>query len=299
MGQMRDFKCTYDNASGFGEWVSEETGITFPEAYTEREAMLRLALAVKRHQNVNWCQLPFCHTVEAETLGGNVRMGNGVVGPRAGSPICRTLEEVLALPDLDDERSAAGRLAETLEACKELKAMGETVVFLVSGPMTILGGLVDSQVLFRALRKSPELVMQVFEKIERVILEVIRRAEAAGVDAISYADSAGGVNLIGPKAGEMVARQFTYGLLRRVDQMLKPETIVLLCPKTALALLDTEQAVWRDHKLPESMGYCDAVLSMRGQVRFTGQSCVNNVHARLEERILRELALCEPPEGEA
>ena len=50
MGRIADFKCGYDNASGFGTWAGEEYGILFPQAYKEADMMRKLALAVKEHE---------------------------------------------------------------------------------------------------------------------------------------------------------------------------------------------------------------------------------------------------------
>ena len=81
MARIADFRCTYDNASGFGAWAAEDYGIKFPDAYTEHEMMVKLALAVKEHNGAAVCLLPFCHTLEAEALGGIIRLGDGVIGP--------------------------------------------------------------------------------------------------------------------------------------------------------------------------------------------------------------------------
>ena len=35
MKRIRDFRCSYDNPSGFGEWVVKDFDIRFPEAYLE------------------------------------------------------------------------------------------------------------------------------------------------------------------------------------------------------------------------------------------------------------------------
>lgn len=81
MARIADFRCTYDNASGFGAWAAEDYGIKFPDAYTEHEMMVKLALAVKEHNGAAVCLLPFCHTLEAEALGGIIRLVDGVTGP--------------------------------------------------------------------------------------------------------------------------------------------------------------------------------------------------------------------------
>lgn len=291
MGRIVDFQCTYEHASGFGMWASEEFGIVFPKAYQEREEIASLAKAVKQHNGTKFCLLPFCHTLEIEALGGNIRLGGCEAGPRAGNYICRNVEDVHNLPALDVESDAAIRLRETLAACRILKEAGETVVFQVSGPLTILNGLVDSETLFRALLKRMEVVQRALEKLERDILTMMKVAEEAGADMLSYADPSGGVSLVGPKVAGCVAKEFTARLLKHADEVLNDKTPVFLCPKTALSLIGTEVADWKEHELPEAMDYMEAVLYMKKQIRYVGQSCVNQMGNRLEDRILKELVL--------
>lgn len=293
MARIADFQCTYDNAAGFGTWASDDYGILFPEGYKEAGMMVKLAKAVKEHNQAAMCQIPFCHTLEAEALGGKIRLGDGVAGPRAGAYICKSLEEVLELSALSLESEQAGRLRETLRACRMLKEMGEPVVFLVSGPMTILNGLVDPGQLFRAFLKKPELAARIFEAMGRDILTVMKAAEEAGADMISYADPAGGINIVGPKVAERVVDMFTAPFLKLVEKELTKETAVLLCPKTAFALIGTEAAQWKDWELSEPMEYLAAVLYMKKQIRFAGQDCMNHVGRRLENRIFKELVLKE------
>lgn len=316
MARIADFLCTYDNASGFGAWAAEDYGIKFPDAYTEHEMMVKLALAVKEHNGAAVCLLPFCHTLEAEALGGIIRLGDGVTGPRTGGYICKTLEEVLELPEMQELYGAVPnggmglsaeesrkaeckiksggnilRFAETLEACRILRQMGEMVVFLVSGPLTILNGIVDSELVFRALLREPELMGRVFEKLGRDILVVMKLAEDAGADFLSFADPAGGVNIVGPKVAARVAQTFTAKFLKEADCRMRTETTVLLCPKTAFALIGTEDAEWRDHVLPEPMEYMQAVLYKKKELRFVGQDCMNHVGHRLADGRLKELVL--------
>lgn len=291
MAKIADFRCTYDHAVGFGSWISKEHEIQFPQAYREAEMMVRLAKAVRHHHQTVSCHLPFCHTLEAEALGGNIRLGDGLAGPRAGKYACHSLEEVLKLPKMDMESVQAKRLNETLKACRKLKDEGESVIFIVSGPLTILGGLVESEQVFRSFLKQRDLMGQVLEKLSADILIVMKAAEEAGADLISYADPAGGVNLVGPKVAEWIAKTVTVPLLKAADQMLADDMTILLCPKTAFALIGTETAVWKDCELPEPMEYIQAVLYMKKQVRLAGQDCMNHVGSRLENCKLKALRL--------
>ena len=70
MGEMKEFQCTYDNSAGISGEVTEGLNLTFPDAYLHRDTMAVLSKALKEYDNAAFCELPFCHTVEAEAMGG-------------------------------------------------------------------------------------------------------------------------------------------------------------------------------------------------------------------------------------
>lgn len=83
MAKIKDFQCTYDNSAGISGEVTKNLGLTFPEAYLHWDTMAALSKALKEFDKAAFCELPFCHTVEAEAMGGIVNYGNEVAGPRA------------------------------------------------------------------------------------------------------------------------------------------------------------------------------------------------------------------------
>lgn len=285
MVKILDYHCGYDNSTGMGVWAEKNPKLKFPESYLQQEMMAELAQTIRIQEGAAYCLLPFCHTLEAEALGANIYLGDGKTTPRARQPRCSSLPEVL---DLTMDFSAL-RLWETLEACRLLKKRGEKVLFQISGPLTILNSLVPSDLLFRAFRKEPELILRVFRKLGDDVLQLAILAEQAGADLISYADPMGGVGIVGPKVAEMIAVNFTLDFLRNMDRQLRKETLVLLCPKTAFALLGTELARWEEHKLSQWMNYGEAAFENRGNFRFVGQSCVKKTS--YSTGILRELVL--------
>jgi len=285
MAKILDYHCGYDNGAGLGTWAEKNPVLQFPQAYLQRTMIAELASTIRKQENAAYCLLPFCHTLEAEALGANIYLGDGLTTPRARQPLCGSLSEVLKLT-MDFSNS---RLQETLAACRVLKVEGETVLFQISGPLTVLNSLVPSELVFRAFRKEPDLLLQIFRKIGWDILQLAILAEEAGAELISYADPMGGVGIVGPKVAEMIARDFTVDFLRSMDRELRKQTLVLLCPKTAFALLGTDLAQWREHKLPQWMSYGEAALTHRGKFRFVGQSCVKKTS--YTTGILRELVL--------
>ena len=163
--------------------------------------MAAISLALKKTDGASFCELPFCHTVEAEAMGGIVNFGNEKIGPRAKEYIYTKPEELLDLKEMDFSQ---GRLHEVLLACRHLRQNGENVVLEIAGPFTILNVLMDIKYVFKAMRKQPELMKQVFWKIGDQLLNYIKEAQKYGVNMISYADPSGAVSIIGPAMAEQV-----------------------------------------------------------------------------------------------
>lgn len=288
MGEMKDFECTYDNSVGINIEITKELDLTFPDAYMHQETMARLSKALKEHNGASFCELPFCHTVEAEAMGGIINYGNDKTGPRAKDYLCSSPEELLELPEIDFSK---GRIHEVLLACKTLKAQGEHVVLQVSGPFTILNVLIDARYVFKGLRKKPELMKAVFWKLGGEILKFMIEAERCGVDMISYADSSGGLNILGPKMAKQVVEDFTYEFLKNVRETLGKQTLLHLCPKTTFALLGTEKAVLSDVALSGPMEYGQACAEVIGRVDFVGQMCIKNIHYTLTNGKMKEVKI--------
>ena len=288
MAEIKDFNCTYDNSVGVNADVTEGLSLTFPDAYLHWDTMAKLSKALKEHDGAVFCELPFCHTVEAEAMGGIINYGNEKTGPRAKEYICTTPEELLELPEID---FTSGRIHEVLLACQELRNQGEQVVLQVSGPFTILNVLMDARYVFKAMRKKPEIMKEVFWKLGREILEFMEEAKKYGVEHISYADSSGGVNILGPKMAEQVVNDFTYDFLKEARKLTDEHTMILLCPKTTFALLGMKKAKFADVKVPEQTTYGEACISMIGKAEFAGQMCIKNVGYRLDNGIFKAVKL--------
>lgn len=288
MGDIKDFKCTYDNSAGISGEVTKDLDLTFPDAYKHCDTMVTLAEALKKTDGAPFCELPFCHTVEAEAMGGIVNYGNDKTGPRAKEYICTKPEELLELQSMD---FSSGRIHELLLACQKLRQKGENVVLEVAGPFTVLNVLIDAKYVFKGMRKQPELMKEVFWKIGRELLKYIEEAQKYGVNMISYADSSGGVNILGPKMAEQVVEDFTYDFLKEVEKLVGDDMVVMLCPKTTFALLGTDRAEFVDVKLPEPMRYGEACAWMIGKTKFLGQMCIKNINYTLDNGICKSVRL--------
>lgn len=288
MSKIVDFKCTFQNSVGINENVTKKLDLKFPDAYLYGDTMAEVALAIKEYDGASFCELPFCHTVEAEAIGGIVNYGDEKAGPRAKEYICKKPEEILELKQIDVN---SGRLSETLKACKILRDKGENVVLEVAGPFTIMNVLIDPVYVYKAMRKKPELMKEVFWRLGRDVLTIVEEAKKCGVNMISYADSSGGVNILGPKMAEQTVNDFTYEYLKELNKVAGDDALILLCPKTTLALLGTDKAEFVDVELPGPMKYGEACAYMVGKENFVGQMCIKNINYELKNGVIKAVRL--------
>ncbi|WP_099187455.1 uroporphyrinogen decarboxylase family protein [Tepidibacter mesophilus] len=288
MGEIIDFKCTYNNSIGINREVTEKVDLQFPEAYKNWDSMALISKELKKHDKSMFCELPFCHTVEGEAMGGIINFGDENIGPRAKDYICTTAQEILSLPEIDYSK---GRIAEVLKACRYLRNQGENVLLYISGPFTIMNVLIDPRHIFKTFRKNPEIMRDILNKFKNEILRFVEEAQKSGVNMISYADSSGGLNILGPKFSEQVVEMFTYPLLKEMKELVNDQTVVLLCPKTTFALLGTDKAEWKDISLEESMKYSEACIKVIGEAKFVGQMCIKNKEFQLKNGVIKTINL--------
>ncbi|CQR73732.1 methylcobalamin:coenzyme M methyltransferase [Sporomusa ovata DSM 2662] len=288
MSKIIDFQCTYANSVGIKKEAVKGLDLEFPQAYKTCQGMVQLALALKKYDKTEFCELPFCHTVEGEAMGGDVNYGDENAGPRGNDYICTTAEEVLNLPEIDYSQ---GRIAEVLKACKYLREQGEDVVLYISGPFTILNMLMDPRYIFKIFKKKPEQMKLIFDKLQGEILRYVEEAQKAGVTMLGYSDSIGGLNILGPELAEKTVELFTYPFFKKVETILGKETLLQLCPKTTFALLGMEKAVWRDIDLGAPVKYTAACQKVVGKTKFVGQMCIKNREFVLENGIIKSIEL--------
>ena len=288
MSSIKDFKCTYDNGVLDHSEIVKELGFTFPDVYLHADMMAALSKRQKEKQGSPICVLPFCHTVEAEAMGGIITLGNEVAGPRAKEYLYTNYKE---LGDIEETDFAKGRMQEVLKACQILHEQGEHVMLEVSGPITILNVLIDIKHIFKGMRKEPEFMKSVFQKVGTQILRYIEEAKKYGVDFISYADSAGGVDILGPKMAEQMVEDFTYDFLKEAQECSDEHTLLMLCPKTTFALLGTEKAELSDIGVSNEITYGEGCIEVLGKAKIVGIQCAKNMGFLLKSGTMKEIVL--------
>lgn len=288
MIKLVDFPCKYNESTGFSKEIIKKTALSFPESYNDGISLATLATALKEEKTFPFCVLPFCHTLEAEALGGKINPGNGRIGPRPKEYAYASIEDLMQTPSIDFSK---GRIHQVLLACSLLKERGERVALEICGPYTILSCLMDISLLFKAWRKDPQSVENLFAFINDNLLQYFKAACEAGVDIISYADPAGSFKILGPKYTEKTAYLFTIPFLQKARDITAGKALIHLCPKTTFVLTSLDLAEFMNIAIPELTSYAEAAIAAIGKADIIGQACLQEESLYLNTRNIKAIRL--------
>lgn len=251
--------------------------------------MARLAEVIRQEEGRVYAVLPFCHTVEAESLGAAVCYGDGLTAPRVSAASYESPEDILLAEDF---RLDQGRLGEVLKACALLSGRGIPVMLNVCGPLTILNSLMDAQRIYRGIHRQPRIMIQLLSKIRFNLLRYIEAALQKGVSLISYADSAGAVDILGNRLAGKILDWFTLPFLKELEPLTGKGRIVHLCPKTTKMLLGAGKIRFEAFVCEEELSYEESLYSFAQRMKkgsFFGQRCINGGKEKLEGRKLQKI----------
>ena len=281
MNEVVDFVCVSDQLEEIPDSIVKMTGLNFPEVHTKAEYLATLSMEMKKHKKDNLCRLPFCNTVEAEALGGNIKLGDAKTGPRVESYAYSSIDELLEMGDID---FTSGRIREVLKAVEILSGTGELVVLNVEGPFTIITSLIDSRVFYKAIRKNKEIVNNVLTILEDNIVKYIKEGVKRGAKIISYGDPVGALDIVGPKVYREYSGKFSYNILKRVENEIG-SSILHICGKTSTVFQNMGLIETRPIKLKEDITYgesIDYILKNRSDVRIIGHNCIKKTPLKLK-----------------
>ncbi len=285
-----EFKCEGENLEQIPEIIVEKTGITFPEAHKDKDQMARLAKEIRAYKKDTMARIPFCVTVEAEALGGDIQLGDAKIGPRVRGYRFENVEEMQHMSEMDLE---SGRIKEVLDCVQLLCSQGEVVALSVEGPFTIISSLIDPMNFYKGIRKNKEAVTRIISVVEDSIVKYIVEGLRRGARIISYGDPVGAMDIVGPKMYEEVSGKSSYNILKRVEQHLNGAA-VHICGKTSTAFAKLGLAVTIPVEFTEDMKYGEAintVIKERKDIKFIGHRCIKKSPFMLGNKVLWSIKL--------
>ncbi len=290
MEHMVAFKCEGDNLEQIPESIIARTGIRFPKAHLDQEQMMILAKELKEYKKDQIVRIPFCVTVEAEALGGRIKLGDDKSGPRVDQYVFLDIEELGKIKEIDLSR---GRIKEVLDSVEGLSREDETVALNVEGPFTIIASLIDPMIFYKGIRKHKEIVDKFMKIIEDNVVAYILGGIERGAKIISYGDPVGSLDIVGPKVYKEISGQTTYNILKRVEPFLDGR-IVHICGKTSTAFDQLGFSESYPIEVDEELTYGEAILQLmksNQEIKFIGHTCIKKTPFRMKKPIVWNVCL--------
>ena len=272
MNEGMAFQCSGQDQELLPEELIVQHGLSYAAVYTQAEAMAVMAEAMCRQRKDSLCQVPFCVSAEAESLGASVEVTNGPIPPALKGYCMDSWQDLEKLPGMDFSQ---GILHEVLDCVKKLAEAGQVVSLRVEGPFTILAMLMDLTTISRCYLQHPLVLQKALQKITDYQTEYIRRGILQGAAVISYADPSGIPQYIGPGFYRNLCGSYTHRLMMQVEPFLQ-SAVVHICGRTSLALQQAgfcEAVPSGQWEIPYGEAVCRAAADEK--IRFIGHNCLH------------------------
>lgn len=286
---MRDYPCLNNEYVNISELLNNMPASK--EMLYEAKNIVELALLTKNMKKEGkdiFCKLPFDHILEAESLGAKPHFDKERMELRLSVPPFLSFTDIINTPAIDFEK---GRINQVLDAAEILIKKGESVILNISGPFTVLSSLLSSERIFRGWRKEPECLNKVIQKLSGEIVRFLIEGQRRGIKYFSYADPFGSLNILGPKLIPAMVENYLYPLIREMEALLHTDEVLILCPKSSLALIDMKKATVREVPLTQKMSYQEGILQVRNTCKVVGMHCINRDVASCISDRMQEIVL--------
>lgn len=241
--------------------------IHWPDAHYDGEQMAGLAKAVVEEGLFDNYGVPFCMSVEAESMGAEADMGCDSYEPHIKKCPMKSVDDLAALRPMNFNE---GRAKAVIDAVKLLKNDEIPVVGNVPGPVSIATSLMDPSRFYVALKRSPEaahrLLTFVTEQAGRFALEQVR----AGADIITIADPSGTGEILGP----VYFKEYMVKYLNMMIGMIRTDrnvpVIVHICGQMNMVFDELKE-------VNASAFSFDAVVSLKAAKEHIGKPMMGNI----------------------
>lgn len=206
--------------------LMNECGVKWPEAHTDGEQMAELSMAVYDYGMFENYGVPFCMTIEVESMGAKVDLGSTKYEPRVIEYVINTVSEYNQLYALDIN---SGRARVTIDAISILKSNSNTVPIIgnLSGPISVASSLMDPVIYYKELRKKKEDAHRFMEFVTNQIIEFGKAQIKAGADVIVISDPSGTGEILGPVYFEEYAVKYINMLIDGIREDNKDIPIIV------------------------------------------------------------------------
>lgn len=184
--------------------------------------------ANKIHSEIGFENLgvPFAMVAEAEPLGIKIDRGNKVVEERVVEYNSEPLEAIMEKHNIIPKQS--NRMGIAIEAIRKLKNDRVPVIGNITGHISTATSIVDPLLIFKMLKKEPDMVYSFFKYINKYLIEYAVEMIKAGADVIAISDPSATGEILGGKNFDQFAVPFYKEIIGEIHAKKVP-VIVHIC----------------------------------------------------------------------
>ncbi len=200
--------------------ASKEGEAKLPEAHTDEKLMADLAVKINEKGCFENYGLPFCMTVEVESLGAKIDMGSDIYEPHVIEYPINSVTEWKSIHKINFEE---GRVKVVNNAIKILKNKDNNIPIVgnITGPISVASSVVEPVSFYKGLRKQNEESHKFLEFISDQLIIFAEKQIEAGADMIVISDPSGTGEILGPKLFE----EFTVKYINQIIDKLRDKNI--------------------------------------------------------------------------
>jgi uncharacterized 2Fe-2S/4Fe-4S cluster protein (DUF4445 family) len=249
--------------------VPEEVRALGQRSYNDKQTMLWSARKMAKIAKQSFIRLPLNQNVEIQAYGAKTEWKNGL--PLPGGYLYNRVSQLKLLPHDAVSAQEIRNVMNCIEA-----AGGEKIMLDVTGPFSVLSGLIELTKLIRGALNEPEAVNEALDKVVSFLTGYVSEAIDKGARVISLADPVGTVELVGEAMYKKFCGAAVHSLLTRLTPQLE-KSAIHLCGKTSASLQKCGFIVMKPRRIPIDLDYRDALFTLAEDksLLLAGNNCVN------------------------
>ncbi|MDR3288323.1 MAG: ASKHA domain-containing protein [Peptococcaceae bacterium] len=250
--------------------IPPEIRLLGEKAYTDAATMLWSIRQMAALEKQDFIRLPLTQTVEAQAYGAKMSWKDGVPVPDG-----YLYHRISQLRALSGEALSARAVRAVIECV--LAATGEKIILDISGPFSILCGLLEPTMLMRGVVKEAAAVKEALAVVVDFLALYVAEAIAGGVQVISFADTVGVMELVGEGMYKNFCGPAVMDLLKRLEPELD-RGLIHFCGKTSVSLQKCGFIRMKPRRIPPEVDYRDTLFALAEDksIRFVGNQCLNS-----------------------
>jgi [methyl-Co(III) methanol-specific corrinoid protein]:coenzyme M methyltransferase len=208
--------------------VMNKTGNVLPNAHHTGDKMSDLAYDVFENTGFENFGIPFCMTVEAESLGSTIDFGTLECEPKIQKEVFPSVNDVTFLPP--DTIGKTKRGDAVIQAIYSLSKKHEEIPVIgsLTGPISTSASIIDPMTFLKQLRRVRETSHKVIDYVTEQLISFAKHMANNGATVISIADPTATGEILGPKFFDDYAVFYLNKITDAIHEMKIP-VIVHIC----------------------------------------------------------------------